>query len=102
MLTPTEHRYYQQHGPDLTQSPPTTNYDDGLSLCNGITQGVDSSSDFILSQRLNELVSEANRFRTKACGMNSHLDRSVERRRKSNPKVPGSSVTHESIDEQRR
>lgn len=29
----------------------------------------DLSSDLILSQRLEELVSEANRFRTKACGM---------------------------------
>ena len=48
----------------MTQNP---NFiiDDEASTMNK----ADLSTDLLLSQRLDELVSEANRFRTKACGM---------------------------------
>jgi hypothetical protein len=59
-------------------------------------------SSEMLSHRLDELVADANRFRTKACGMNSMLDRGARERRSGNPKIPGSTVTQEGIDDQRR
>lgn len=58
----------------------------------------DAAQDLI-SSRLDQLVSDANRFRTKACGMNLVMEREFNDRRKNNPKVPGSTVTMDDIDD---
>ena len=62
------------------------------------------ASDIQLTNRLDELVEEANRQRTYACGLNAIEDRKYTTRKLGNnpSKVPGSTVTQDDIDEQRR
>jgi len=46
----------------------------------------------MVSQRLNELIAEANRFRTKACGMNSMIERAVRERQSGDIKIAGKTI----------
>ena len=59
-----------------------------------------TSEDMLLSQRLEELVNEANRYRTKACGMGVYVGRSANASAtRKNSKIPGSTVTQDQIDD---
>ena len=55
-----------------------------------------------VKERLDGLVSTANQYRTKACGMMNQVDRSIHPRTKAkSKKAPGSSVTQDDINTQR-
>ena len=60
------------------------------------------TGDKYTSEKLSQMVDTANKYRTRACGMNSMLDRSIRSKTDyGKKKLPGQSVTYDEIDVQR-